>query len=363
MKYSFLNLTLLMCTSFTLVFTSCKTDFDVTGDYQVTPIVFGLLDQNEEYHYIRINKTFLGQGNAFDFAQVPDSSYFNSVEATITEVLSNGTTGRIWELRDTLLSNKNENGVFYAPEHKLYYFKTDNENGPLINDAKYKFYANINNKQHEVTGETELVRDILINTPTAQSTINMKGNQPGDYKGFPIAFSKGNAASYNVKVEFHYNEFTNSEPTAKYFSWNLAEITSVSSSGQSISVTAPGEQFYELIKSKIAQNSSLDKREHTAFKIILTAGSADLANYMLAVKPSSSLAQSKPSYTNLKGGIGLFSSRLVINYTKLFKDPLNQNWRSLDKFSTRELCEGPYTFELGFCSTHPADQSESFKCN
>ena len=84
--------------------------------------------------------------------------------------------------------------------------------------------------------------------------------------------------------------------------------------------------------------------------------------------PSSSLAQSKPSYTNLTVTegfrvVGLFSSIQTVKVYMPFYVPNNQFIRSLDKKSTRELCEGPITGLLRFCSDHVQDNNESFDCN
>ena len=368
MKKIIFSFSFLCVVAGSFIFNACKTDFDITTDYQITPIIFGLLDQNEEYHYIRINKTFLGQGNAFDFAQVDDSSYFNTVDATITEILAGGGQGRVWTLRDTILENKNENGVFYAPAHKLYYFYTDNNTEPLIDDATYRFNANLNNGQYTVVGRTQLVRGVSIISPTMQSTFGFKGVQPGDYKGVPVNWSVAQGAGgrnsrYNVKMVFHYDEISGGVTTSKSFTWNLAELSGESFTGATIGVSAAGQQFYELVKARIPIDNSVTRRIHTYFEIKLTAGSSDLSNYMLATQPASSLAQSKPVFTNLEGAIGLFSARYTETRVKFFIDPEVQNWRTLDKNSTKELCEGPFTFELKFCSNHPADNSESYRCN
>jgi len=368
MKKIIRNLSILSVVLSSLLFNGCNTDFDVTTDYQITPIVFGLLDQNEEYHYIRINKTFLGQGNAYDFAMVDDSSYFNTVDATITEILSNGSQGRVWQLRDTILENKSENGVFFAPSHKLYYFRTDNSTTPLIEDATYRLDADLNNGKYTVKGTTKLVTGVVLSSPTEQSTFAIKGAQAGDYKGLPITWTTANGAGgrnskYNVKLVFHYDEYVGGIPTSKSFVWNLAELSGEGFAGSTISVSASGLQFYQMVQSKIAINSSVERRLHTYFEIKLTAGSQDLTNYMLATQPASSLAQSKPIYTNLEGAIGLFSSRYTYTRIKYFVDPVWANWRTLDQNSMRELCEGPYTYQLEFCSNHPADNSTSFRCN
>ena len=60
-----------------ILFSSCETDFNVNADWQEVTVVYGLLDQNEDKQYIRINKAFLGNADAFIMASVADSINYN----------------------------------------------------------------------------------------------------------------------------------------------------------------------------------------------------------------------------------------------------------------------------------------------
>ena len=105
------------------LFNSCSEKIELIGNFDETAVIYGILDQSDSLHYIKINRAFIGPGNALDIAQIPDSSYFDQVEATVSEWV-NGVQVRSWLLSDTIIDNKESNGVFYAPNQKLYYFKT-----------------------------------------------------------------------------------------------------------------------------------------------------------------------------------------------------------------------------------------------
>src|SRR5690606_30736261 len=94
-KYFFFSLTL-----FLLI--GCNTKFSVNGDYEETPVVHFLLDQGNEFHFLKLNRTFLKEGNANDFAKQPELSYFDNVLATVEEV-KNGGVSRTWTLKDTTI--------------------------------------------------------------------------------------------------------------------------------------------------------------------------------------------------------------------------------------------------------------------
>lgn len=359
-------------------FWSCKTDFSINGDYKITPIVYGLLDQNESYHYFRINKTFLGDGNALDFAKVSDSSYFESVEAKISEII-NGSVTRTWMLRDTILHNKSTNGVFYAPDQKLFYFMTppDAPNYPTVPNpdrlqegATYKLEAILNDGAYKVTASTELVTGVKLDPPTNFSFYNENSAEP--FKNPVIEWSLGNAQIYNATLNFYYKEYIGGTPTSKSVNWQLQEISRKDIAGSNASVSAQGKQFYNIVAAQVKENASVDKRVIDYFEVVLTAGSQDVETYILANKPSSSLAQSKPSFTNIDGGMGMFSARTTIKKRIYFIDSIIPcNRRGMDQRSTRYLCNGPTTGLLKFCSNNPQDGGstcpgfplQSFYCN
>ena len=71
-KYKYIILILAL----SFVFSSCETDFDTIAEWKDITVVYGLLDQKNSVQYIKINKAFLGDGNALVYAQEPDSSNY-----------------------------------------------------------------------------------------------------------------------------------------------------------------------------------------------------------------------------------------------------------------------------------------------
>jgi hypothetical protein len=362
---------------------ACEDDIKLDGDFVETAVVYGLLDQADSIHFIKITRAFIGPGSALDNALIADSSYFDQVEATVSEVV-NGQVTRTWQLQDTIVQDKDTNGIFYAPEQKAYYFKTlptgpleaiQTSTNPLLSSLKptatYRFKAIINGGEFEVSGETELVHGMT--SPTVSQNFTFKfANDPGIYVPSGVAISNsGNAFIASAHLDVLFNEHRSAVKTEKSFRWKLGEANVEPYSSRTF--TAAGQTFYDLIKANVTADPTIDKRTFQGFRIIITGGAEDLYNYMAVNKPSSSLAQSKPSYTNLnvtngKRVIGLFSSRQTLVYYKPFYTSPQQAYiRAIDKKSTRELCTGPITGNLLFCSNHPGDnvvgQEESYACN
>jgi hypothetical protein len=362
---------------------SCNEKIDLLGDYQETAVVYGLLDHADSLHYIKITRAFIGPGSAVDLAQIPDSSYFNQVDATVTEFIG-GVATRAWELRDTLVTNKEINGAFYGPEQKVYYFKTlptgPNEvqqgspsalTSSLNKDATYKLSIDIDNGKFTVLGETELVHGLT--SPSNSQNFTFKfANNPGSYVSAGVAAVNtfGNAFVVNSSLKVIYNEYVGVNKTVNSFDWKLGEASILP--GESRTFTAYGETFYTLMKNDVTVDPSITRRTFEGIEFTITGGHEELYNYMVVNAPSSSLSQSKPSYTNLtvtngKRVVGIFSSRQTLKfYRPFFTNAAQAYIRAIDKKSTRELCQGPLTGLLLFCSNHPGDNvvgaEESYAC-
>lgn len=361
---------------------SCSEDVQLTGDFKETAVVYGLLNHADSLHFIKITRAFIGPGNALEIAQIPDSSYFDQVDATVSEVV-NGSVTRTWQLVDTVIQDKDTNGYFYGPEQKVYYFKTlatganeaiQTSTNPMMSSLKptatYRFNAVINNGAFEVNGETELVRGITTNAISQNYTFKFASN-PGEYLSTGLAVSNtGNAYVVNGQLDIAINEYIAGVPITKTFNWTLGESDVLPNSSQTFSMN--GRTFYDLMKQNVTNNSAIEKRTMKGIYITITGGAEELYNYMTVNKPSSSLAQSKPSYTNLsvtngKRVVGIFSSRQTVKiYKPFYTSPQQAYIRAIDKKSTRELCQGPITGTYLFCSNHPGDnvvgQEESYAC-
>lgn len=356
-------------------FNSCKEDIDLTGDSVETAVVVGLLNKYETAQYIKVTRAFIGDGgtSSLVIAQNPDSSYFNDVEVVVTEILASGAVGRTFTCHDTIIPNKDENGVFYAPEQKVYVFYTPAGAGSLIDDATYKLDIKIDGGRIHVEGETELVNGMKFTNGLVGNTKPLNfynANSGGSYRTQNIELEQtGNAKRLNAKVKFSYREYTSFPSTFedKSIIWNLGDVE-LPSGATNYTYQAEGAAFYEFIKNNIPVSASIVDRQYTAIEIQVTGASEDLSNYMAVNQPSNSLTQNKPNFTNLTVNegfkvIGIFSSRRTLVEKKV-ATASSQLVRGLDKRSTEHLCQGAYTIDLNFCSNHELDSdfNPAFYC-
>lgn len=374
--------------SIIVILFSCNEQIELSGDFKETAIVYGLLDHSDSMHYVKITRAFIGPGNAVDIAQIEDSSYFNSVYATIEE-LEGGTVTRTWVLSDTVIENKDTNGVFFAPTQRVYYFKTlpttisnsgafgtvqtspDPQLSSLNPNAQYRLNADINDGLFRVSATTDLVNGLTTNATSQNFTFKFASN-PGEYKAQSVTISNtGNAHVVNAKIGINIAEYIGEDAVSQTIDWTIGENDVMPNS--SITFSAQGETFYNRVIDNVINDPLIDQRNFLGFEVVMTGGSEDLYNYITVNQPSSSLAQTKPTYTNLEVTndyrvIGIFSSiQTIKTFRPFYVSPQQAFIRAIDKKSTQELCEGPITGLLQFCSKHPADNvvgnEESFACD
>lgn len=337
----------------TLLFSACSTDLDVIGDYKETMVVYGLLDQTQPIQYIKINKAFLGEGDALMYAQIKDSVQFvNALKVEIKRIKPDGTQGGATILL-TPTNMPKDAGLFYSADqtNAIYSFPTPAASAAnaLKPDSEYELTITNGETGNVVTAKTSLIADITgftnpVSGPTFQFVITPY------YPNFPFNVvwnSANNARLYQVIFRLNYVDSTASGLDTNSISYTLPEIR-IDDIHFPIEVTqqTKGRDFYKYIGSTLTSYSGLVERKALNVDLLLVAGSDDLSTFIDVNKPSTGIIQERPEFTNITNGLGLFSSRLN-------RAPIT---RPLDITSWDSLACGQYTRHLKFLNAsgiHP----------
>lgn len=300
---------LLMALPLLLSFDSCTTDFDVTADYKDIAVVYGILSQNDSVHFIRINKAFLGEGNALEYAQNPDSSsYGANIDVTLEEVAENGISN-LMTLDTITLSNK-DSGTFSYPGHLVYTLKAS-----LNPKSAYKL--NIRNRRSgsEVTSSTKLVQNFSVTKPTSGTkSLNFKKATTTSQKFEWI--SAVNGRLYQPVIVFYFKETSAPGDTIiRSVEWPLSSRKSISlDGGDNMQVEYFNSDFYKICNSKVpypdaSKEESVLGRKADHLELIFTVAGDDLSTYLDVSEPSTGVLMEKPEYSNIINGLGVFSAR------------------------------------------------------
>src|ERR1700757_4069602 len=304
---------------FTL-FGGCSNSLSLLAPYKESVAVYGLLNQDDPIQYIRIERIFLGAENAYTMAQSQDSVYFKSGDLKVTlqrwkngaqvSVDNPATATMEIVLTDTLLQAAagvfNQNERVYKTNHKLY------------NDSQYNLIIHNNKSGKEFTAQTSLIQafqllqsvsgapNVLAPNYNLNTNINIVPGNGGIkycYYNSPV-----NAGVCGLTLRFFYTDYNGSFATKQSVDISLGinyPQQTVGGEKQEFDFTA--STVLVNLANLIPVNPNLT-RSVDSTEFILTAAGQALALYN-QVNMSTSLSQSHANYTNISGGVGVFSCR------------------------------------------------------
>lgn len=316
---------------------SCSNDFDLIDDWKDITIVYGLLNQNDDTHYIRIEKAFLDPTtSALVLAQNADSIYYNNISVSLEE-WNNGTVNETFTLTRVDGNDEGfprEEGIFVTTPNYLY--KTDVD---LDEDKTYRLVINKGGGADDIVeASTDITGEVNYVVPLVDIPLRLDYAREFDVRWFGDEKSQ----IYDFTIRFRYTEapFDNqANVTNKTLDWvrfkNLAP-----DEANKVDFKMRGDEFYKFLENNIAvEPSTIRKLQGIDF--VIDAGGLTLKRYIDAGTVNTGIAsgQNIPEYTNVSdGGRGVFSSR----YSQTIENFVLQGE------SKDSLYYGIYTSDLNF---------------
>lgn len=318
------KLYILLSLAVSLFFQACETDFDLTADWKETTIIYGVLSQNQKVQNIRINKAFLGDGNAMQYSQNPDSINFDTadIRARIDEYYL-GSFMKSYQLRPVWIDRQYDtSSVFYNPNKpQILVYQTlpyskfgidDFTKDTIWLNPNSVFYLVVKNIKRgtEIKSFTPLVSDFNISKPNINPNnpiINIKDSESSNSVKWKAA---KNGKRAEAIYRFYYKEFTNSTDTViKYCDFALGTFKSDRTDGtEEFETSFKGNSFHTTLTNQIPFNANV-KREAYRIQLIFTVIADEFNIYLDVNAPSSGIVQERPEYSNIENGLGIFSSR------------------------------------------------------
>ncbi|MBT3747651.1 MAG: DUF4249 family protein [Bacteroidetes bacterium] len=101
------------------IFQACETDFDPYIPSNPTPVVYGIINPDDSLYQIRLTKSFVGPGSAYDYAQIQDSIYYPEARVYLETYLHNNTLLESVELELVEIEQR-EAGIFASLPNYVY---------------------------------------------------------------------------------------------------------------------------------------------------------------------------------------------------------------------------------------------------
>lgn len=319
------------------LFSSCETEVDLVGKGEEKIIVYGLFNVKDSIHYLKINKTFNGQGDAYEMAKIEDSTIIKDVQVVV-----NNTNF------DTCTIFTKKPGSFSNPKQLLYrnYEPVRFNSGTTIRLTVKDWKTN-----KEVIAVTEIVDSLEpdeFKGPHPNNAINnwvfIKWEEPPQ----PVLWKKPNNA-YFVQVRFLINYIEidkNNNITEHQAPWYIGSTISNSNStnfnpllryrGRDLYITM---KYYIESKPGVIRYFGTKNNPNKHFTVQLLAGNKVLYEFMqLNSLPSSDYSnQELYQFTNIVGGLGMIGSFSISERHHLFSPA------SADSILTH-----PFTSNLNF---------------
>lgn len=337
---------------FASLFTACSTDLDVTGDWKETMVIYGLLDQSQDTQYVKINKAFLGQGNAYEYAQIKDSVQFlNSLTVQLQRIKNGISLGAPIQLMPTPNVPKDAGTFYYADQTYAIYSYVSTGANALNPDSQYELSVLNNETGTKASSKTSLVGNfnITIPMPSSPSFYIINAGPTSQTWPFTVKWQAAvNGKLYQMNMRFNYEEFidTNGDTipeysVVKHLDWLFPAQESLNLTGTEVmSLSFPSQNFMKHIGTSIGSTLNVVRRQALKTDLIITAGTDDLNTFINVNEPSTGIIQDKPEFTNITNGLGLFSSRVTSVMS-----------RDLEATTKDTLACGQYTRGLKFTNS------------
>lgn len=331
---------------------ACSTDLDINAPYKDIPVVYGLLNQRDSLQYVRINKAYLGEGDAYQYAVIPDSNEYDpeSITRKVVYKIVNNNRVDSFPLRDTIMER--EPGTFHTTQ-RVYYFRENNtynlpQSGELMyldQNARYELYLVIKGK--ELRAVTNIVNDFQIQSVDASMAVGMNFVNNNGYIDYELNWNtaldgKRTEASYR----FNYDEIRGTDTAHLSLTRRVGNVIAANpdAGGESQALLIGGEAFFTGLASAIPNDPSVDKRIFTGVEFLFTVANADFNTFLSLSEPVSGIIEDRPSWSNIDGAYGIWGSR----YTKYVGAP--RVGKRFTDATTNQLMNGPYTSTRRFCS-------------
>lgn len=287
-----------------LAFSSCETDFEVNAEWKEVTVVYGLLDKSADEQFIKINKAYLGDGNALQMAGIADSVNFLPEDLLVKIYrIKYGDTLQSIVLDTTLVAK--DDGLFSTENNIIYTF---NSSELVLNkDSRYALSIENLKTGNLVTSNTDLITkfDFVNFNPSYKfGFYNPAQSDSAKYLSKRLEWSKSEFGQiYQLDVRFNYLE--NGAVKSLLWSQPLEKFD-----GRNMALRLEGDELFTFLRNNLVDDGS-KVRQFLNIDLVMTIGTEDLETYINVNKPIQGIVQERPQFSNINNGIGLYSSRFT----------------------------------------------------
>jgi hypothetical protein len=288
---------------------SCSNEIDLFGPAEETPVVWSLLNQQDSLHYVRLQRSFQSEGvSGLISAGDPNKIYYpaDSVQLELGEWIG-GLEQRSWVLERVIgdsLGLPKEVGLFADTPNVLYRFQAT-----LNPNAEYRLRVRRLGPSTEYTARTNLVAPFPL-------YYNTDPGMPVDYAdtgSFNVLWASARAGRiYNGFFILRYQEHIDGSWQNRQVEYPIFRNQVLAGGDGPVLMQARVQNFifFTGLRSALVPLPP-GSRRFTGLDLRIVAAGEEV--YLLYLNNQVLLGISAlyitPTYSNLEGGLGIFSSR------------------------------------------------------
>lgn len=312
----------------------CETDVDLMGPYKSTPVIIGILDYSVDTQFVRINRTFLGPGDATIYAQIKDSVEYNPAEVEAWLIKKrNGTILDSIELKHIVKPSRDP-GVFYNQDVGFYYTDQPLFTAPEIDNIRkgtltgtpvlmtYDIRVEARGKTYTATTDFPDISDLTtITVPFFADPpvrVEMYREVTSTYQNVPLLYKTGSETARYLgvyRLNFDYVLSNGTTVTNQFIDFKLGAQDNIEgNNGKKNSFIFNAASWYEFVGNKIKAIPNIKQVQIHDLEFRITGANKMLTKYLKAANPVSEFTPVINTITNLDNdAIGILGSRTIIS--------------------------------------------------
>lgn len=289
---------------------SCRTDVDIFGDSSPKTVVYSVIDTEADTNFFKITKTFTGDASVLAQDYDACNYKYDEIDVWLVRLKTNDSirldTVSRWVPYDA-------NSLFYSGRRQVYYYTANK----IFPGNDYNLVI-ARNDGVVVESSIKTINTLRFTFPDKDNSVSWNRRLDSLKWEVPDLSTNHQTVAAYLKVigVFHYKEVmpgaTDTVEREISFDFKSGESGDMYNlRTQSYKVTFSPEKFYEVLKKDeyLVNNSPAGvKRFVEKFEFRISGMGQNLYEYIVANDSDISFQQ-PPAYSNIKNGVGLFSTR------------------------------------------------------
>lgn len=301
-----------------ILFVSCEVEFSPNAEWKNIPVVYCLLDQDDDTTWVRVQRCYLVDDNIYNYGQNSDSINYSQGAITVSLLAyENGVCKDSMDFH--YLERDRDSGSFASKAQPLYWFETRNrlkENYTYVLTVRNAVDGSVLATTDPIslikkTEETLIVQPqvSVFNGDTNYDISGLKFNKFIGHEAYCEIQWKAleNARLYQPIVRFYYGV----QGKTKYVDLFCPKATS-----KTTTINYSRSQFLADVKN-IFEGDTTTKQYLARVDLYLTCCTEELNIYLNNTSNTAVDASTQGAFNNIHGGIGVFASRRTHLYKRM----------------------------------------------